>query len=154
MTYRITTDRSELDIDLIHRFLSEDSYWSARIPRDVLQRAIDHSVCFGVFDDHRQVGFARAVTDCATFAYIADVFILPSHRGRGLSKMLMQAIKDHPDLKGLRRWHLITRDAHGLYAQFGFEPLSAPERHMQIANLGVYDDKESFPGPFVNHSGA
>jgi GNAT superfamily N-acetyltransferase len=119
-----------MDIDTIHRYLSEESYWAKGIPRSVCERAIKNSLCFGAFDDGAQVGFTRVITDYATFAYIADVFVLPSHRGRGISKQLMQAVMTHPELQGLRRWHLSTLDAHGLYAQFGFGPLEWPEQHM------------------------
>ena len=133
----ITTDRSRMDVDTIHRYLSEESYWAAGIPRDVVQRSIESSLCFGAFDDGAQVGFARVITDFATFAYLADVFVLPSHRGRGISKQILEAVLSHPDLRGLRRWHLVTRDAHGLYAQYGFAPLDAPERHMgKVAKKG------------------
>lgn len=126
----ISSERARMDVDAIHRYLSEESYWAAGIPRDVVERSIANSLCFGAFDDGTQIGFARVITDFATFAYLADVFVLPSHRGRGVSKRIMEAAMAHPDLQGLRRWHLVTRDAHGLYAQFGFVPLDAPERHM------------------------
>lgn len=129
---------SGMDIDTIHRYLSEESYWARGIPRDVCERAIANSLCFGAFEDGRQVGFARAVTDYATFAYLADVFVLPSHRGLGISKQIMQAVMTHPGLQGLRRWHLSTVDAHGLYAQFGFGPLECPERHMNILAKNPY----------------
>lgn len=133
----ISTDSAKLDLDVIHEFLS-GAYWCKDIPRAVLERAIRNSLCFGVYADGRQVGFARVITDRATFAYIADVFILDSHRGRGFSKFMMAAIKAHPDLRGLRRWSLATRDAHGLYRQFGFTPLNKPERHMEILDLAIY----------------
>ena len=119
-----------MDVDVIHRYLSEESYWAKGIPRETVERAIRNSLCFGAFDDGAQIGFTRVITDRATFAYIADMFVLPSHRGRGISKQLMQAVMSHPELHGLRRWHLSTVDAHGLYAQFGFAPLEWPERHM------------------------
>jgi GNAT superfamily N-acetyltransferase len=127
-----------MDVDVIHRYLSEESYWAKGIPRDVCERAIANSLCFGAFDGDRQVGFARVVTDSATFAYLADVFVLPSHRGRGISKQIVHAALTHPALQGLRRWHLVTRDAHSLYAQFGFEPLDAPERHMALVVKNAY----------------
>ena len=104
------------------------------------ERAIANSICFGAYDGKMQIGFARVITDSATFAYIGDVFVLPSHRGRGVSKQLMQAIRGHPDLQRLRRWHLLTRDAQVLYKQFGFRALSKPERHMEIAVEKPYDD--------------
>lgn len=127
----ISDDPVLLDLDVIHGFLSR-SYWSPGIPRDLLRRAIEQSLSFGVYDARRQVGFARAITDRATFAYLADVFILDSHQRRSLGKRLMHFIRSHPDLQGLRRWHLVTRDAHGLYGQFGFSRLSDPARHMEI----------------------
>ena len=138
MTIDITTDRSGMDVDAIHRYLSEESYWAKGIPRDVVARSIEHSLCVGAFDGAKQVGFARVVTDRATFGYVADVFVLPSHRGLGIAKSLMRAILEHPELRGLRRWHLVTRDAHALYAQFGFAPLESPERHMAIAVSNAY----------------
>jgi len=130
--YTISTDKSRLDRAMIHRFLSEEAYWCRKIPRDVLERAIANSICFGAYEGDRQAGFARVITDCATFAYIADVFVLPAHRGRGVSKQIMQAIRDHPDLQRLRRWQLSTKDAHGLYEQFGFRGVTKPDRLMEI----------------------
>lgn len=134
----IRCDRARMDVALIHRYLSEESYWARGIPRDLVERSIEHSLPFGAFDDGAQGGFARVVTDYATFGYIADVFVLPSHRGRGVSKELMQAIRTHPDLQRLRRWHLVTRDAHGLYAQFGFAPLANAEGHMESVVKNAY----------------
>lgn len=133
----VDTDKQRLDLDVIHGFLAT-SYWSPGIPREIVQRAIEHSLCFGVYLGDTQVGFARAITDYATFAYLADVFVLPAHRGRGLSKMLMDAIVSHPDLQGLRRWSLTTRDAHGLYVRYGFTPLSAPDRFMERYTPNAY----------------
>jgi len=133
----ISTDPAKLDLDVIHGFLSR-AYWCEDIPRSTLERAIGNSLCFGVYAGGRQVGFARVVTDRATFAYLADVFILDSHRRRGFSKRMMEAIMSHPDLQGLRRWSLATRDAHGLYSRFGFTPLQMPERHMEILDLEIY----------------
>jgi GNAT superfamily N-acetyltransferase len=135
--YEISTDKSRLDVGMIHQFLGS-SYWAKNIPRAVIERSIQNSVCFGAFCGGQQVGFARVITDRATFAYLADVFVLPEHRGRGLSKMLMRAILDHPELQGLRRWMLATADAHGLYAQFGFQPLPNPENFMTLHNPNVY----------------
>lgn len=134
----VSSDPRRLDRDLIHRFLSGEAYWSKGIPRDVLERAIDGSIPFGAYDGEEQVGFARAVTDRATFAYLADVFVLESHRGRGVGKLLVEAALAHEDLQGLRRWMLMTRDAHGLYAQYDFKPLAAPERAMERHDPGVY----------------
>jgi GNAT superfamily N-acetyltransferase len=135
--YEITTDISRFDVGAIHDVLA-GSYWSPGIPRAVVERAVANSLCFGVLCDDAQVGFARVVTDRATFAYLADVYILEAHRGKGLSKRLMERIKQHPDLQGLRRILLATRDAHGLYAQFGFRPLAAPHNMMEIHAPDVY----------------
>ena len=133
----ISTDRARLDVALIHQFLTH-SYWSQGIPREVVERAIDHSLCFGIYSESGQVGFARVITDRATFAYLADVFVLQSHRGSGLGKFLMECISNHPQLQNLRRWMLATRDAHGLYAKFGFAPLAHPERFMERHNPEIY----------------
>jgi len=139
MTYEISTDPARLDLDAIHRFLSEEAYWSPGIPRAIVERAIANLLCFGAYvGGAGQVGFARLVTDRATFAYLADVFVLAEHRGRGVSKRLMEAVVRHPDLQGLRRWLLMTHDAHGLYAQFGFTPLANPPRAMERLNPNVY----------------
>ena len=132
----VTTDKSRFDLDTIHRFLSRDAYWSLGIPRERVEQAIANSLCFAVFgDDGRQAGFARVITDYVSVAYLADVFVLPSHRGRGLSKLMMQAVREHPELQQIRRWLLVTRDAHGLYQQYGFRALSRPERLMEIVNM-------------------
>ena len=136
-TYDISTDPSRLQLDAIHACLTR-SYWSPGVPRDVVARAIAHSMCFGIYLDEAQVGFARVVTDKATFAYLADVYVLEEHRGQGLSKRLVETIQAHPDLQGLRRFLLATRDAHGLYAQFGFRPLAAPDRMMEIHDPDAY----------------
>jgi GNAT superfamily N-acetyltransferase len=138
MGYEVSTDKARLDIDLIHKFLSEESYWAKNIPRAVVERSIENALCFGAYDGRDQVGFTRVVTDYAVFAYIGDVFVLPAHRGKGVSKMIMQTIKSHPDLQGLRRWHLLTRDAHALYRQFGFREIEVPARHMEIFVKDVY----------------
>ena len=135
--YSISTDTSRFDIDLIFRFLTT-CYWAEGIPRDVVEKSIRNSLCFGVFDGEKQVGFARVITDRATYAYIGDVFILESHRGRGLGKQLMQVIMEHPELQGLRRWSLVTRDAHALYEQFGFTALAHPQRYMERHDPNVY----------------
>ena len=142
MPYEVSIDRTRLDIDLIHEFLSRESYWAAKIPRDVVERSIENSLCFGVYEGKQQVAFARVITDYAVFAYLADVFVVPEHRGRGVSKILMQAIREHASLQGLRRWHLVTRDAHALYRQFGFQPLANPERHMEILIKNPYGPTE------------
>jgi GNAT superfamily N-acetyltransferase len=134
--YEISTDRSRLDMPLIHEFL-RSTYWARNIPRAVVERSIQNSLCFGAFQGGQQAGFARVITDFATFAYLADVFVVLKHRGRGVSKMLLRAILAHPELKGLRRFLLATQDAHGLYAQFGFQPLAQPEHFMTIHQPGV-----------------
>ena len=136
----VTTDLGSLDEELIHRVLSQ-SYWAKGIPRAVVTRSIRSSLCFAVLKGHEQVGFARVITDYATYAYLADVFILEEYRGRGLGKFLMQCIIQHPELQGLRRWTLATRDAHDLYAQFGFKPLANPDRFMELHNPDVYQRK-------------
>ena len=135
--YEISTERSRLDVALIHNFLSS-SYWARGIPRAVVEKSIQHSLCFGAFLGGQQVGFARVITDYAVIAYIADVFVVPEHRGRGVSKMLMRAILAHPELQGLRRLLLATQDAHGLYAQFGFQPLAHSEHFMTVHKPDVY----------------
>jgi N-acetylglutamate synthase-like GNAT family acetyltransferase len=135
--FLISTDRAKLDLDVIHKFLAR-SYWAAGVPRATVVRSIENSLCFGVYDGANQVGFARIISDFATFAYIADVFVLEPYRDRGLGKELMASIMAHPDLQGLRRWSLATRDAHGLYAQYGFTALENSSRMMEIANPDVY----------------
>lgn len=136
--YQISTDPDRLDRDMIFRFLSEDSYWCPGIPRSVVDRSIDHSLCFGVYQDGAQVGFARIVSDRATFALVADVFVLEAHRGKGLSKWLMHEVMEHPDLKGLRRLLLLTSDAHSLYKQFGFTEIGNPQRFMEVLRPDIY----------------
>jgi GNAT superfamily N-acetyltransferase len=136
--YEISTDQDRLDVDLVFRFLSEESYWSPGIPRAVVERSINNSMCFGVYHGEFQVGFARIVTDKATFALVADVFILEAHRGKGLSKWLMHEVMEHPDLQGLRRLLLLTSDAHSLYAQFGFTEIGNPGRFMEVWYPDVY----------------
>ena len=127
--FEISSDPARLDVDLIHRFLSS-SYWAAGRSLEVVERSIRHSLCFGVYGEHGQVGFARVITDRAVFAYLADVFILPEYRGQGLSKALVRTILAHHDLQGLMVFLLRTRDAHGLYAQFGFQPIANPQELM------------------------
>lgn len=134
----ISTDRSRLDLPMIQRFLVEESYWAQERTEEQTRTAIENSICFGVYEGDRQIGFARVVSDKATFAYIGDVFILDEYRGRGLSKWLMQVMVEHPDLQGLRRWILATRDAHGLYQQFEFSGLRFPERWMERTAPNAY----------------
>jgi GNAT superfamily N-acetyltransferase len=136
--FTISTDKSRLDIDAIHKFLSEESYWANRRSREKTVIAIENSICFGVYHGETQIGFARVVSDQATFAYIGDVYITNEFRGRGLSKWLMETIVAHPDLQGLRRWVLATRDAHGLYEKTGFGPLVHPDRWMELTAPDAY----------------
>ncbi len=135
--FTVTTDRGRLDRDVIARFL-QSSYWAENIPRSTVDKSIDNSLCFGLLEESRQIGFARVVTDRATIAYLADVFVLTEHRGGGLGKWLIECVMSHPELQGLRRWVLGTRDAHGLYRQFGFTPLKRPQIFMELHNPDVY----------------
>lgn len=128
--FLISTDKSKLDLTVIHHYLANESYWAQHVPFDIVQRSIENSFCFGIYKEHQLVGFARLMTDCATFAYMADVFILSEYRGKGLSKWLMDFMLSNPELQGLRRWMLTTKDAHGLYEQFGFIVHDNPERVM------------------------
>ena len=134
----ISTDRLRLDVDAIHRFLVEDSYWARERTLDQTKTAIENSICFGLYQGEKMIGFARVVSDKATFAYIGDVFVLEGYRGRGLSKWLMEVIVEFPELQGLRRWVLATKDAHGLYSQFEFAPLRFPERWMEKTAPNAY----------------
>lgn len=137
--FLISTDRARLDLNLIYGFLT-NCYWAKGISREVVARSVERSLCFGVYDSGgAQIGFARVVSDYATFAYLGDVFVLESYRGRGLSKWLMECIMQHPALQNLRRWILLTRDAHGLYSQFGFTPVETPERYMELHRPNVYE---------------
>ena len=139
--YRITTDPEKLDLDAVHAYLSR-SFWAEGIPKETVAKSMANSLCFGLFDRGAQVGFARVVTDRATYAYLCDVYVLESHRGRGLGKWLVETVMAHPDLQGLRRFQLVTRDAHGLYRRHGFETPGNPERQMEIFKHGMYlDDK-------------
>lgn len=135
LTY--TFDPAAFDATAIHAFLAS-TYWSPNVPRDVVERAIAGSLCIGVLDDGRQIGFARLVTDRATFAYLADVFVIPDYRGKGISQTMLERLFAHPDVQGLRRMMLATRDAHGLYEKFGFKPLAAPDRFMEVHRPRVY----------------
>lgn len=137
--YWITTDNQKLDLDAIHAYLSR-SFWAEGIAKRTVAKAIEHSLCFGLFDDAAQVGLARVVTDRATYAYLCDVYVLETHRGRGLGKWLIETVMAHPDLQGLRRFQLVTRDAHALYSRHGFASPQHPERHMEIFRHGMYLD--------------
>lgn len=142
--YLISTDKAKLNIDTIYNYIALESYWARGIPRDVVERSIVNSICFGLYKDGEQIGFARVVSDKATFAYLADVFVLPEHRGKGLSKWLMETIHAHPELQNLRRWWLGTKDAHGLYEQFGWTRINddVAKRFMQKHNPDVYKKAE------------
>jgi len=155
--FLISTDPARLDLDMIYEFLT-NCYWTKGIPGEVVARSIEHSLCFGIYDESQekspllakparngapQIGFARVISDFATIAYLGDVFVLESHRGRGLSKWMMECITQHPALQGLRRWILLTRDAHRLYSQFGFTPIAASERYMELHNQDVYEIRKT-----------
>jgi GNAT superfamily N-acetyltransferase len=143
--YEISTDPARIDAVMVHEFLT-NSYWAKGIPLETVRLSIENSIPFGVYHGQQLVGFARIISDRATFAYLADVFVLPSHRGRGLSRWLMECIVSHPDLQGLRRWMLATQDAHGLYAKFGFKPIRNSERWMERYDSEIYTRN---PGPAV-----
>ncbi len=143
--YEISTDKARLDLAMIHDYLSNRSYWALGVPLSVVKESIENALCFGVYYQGRQVGFARVVTDYATTAYIGDVFVLEPYRGRGLGKRLVRTILDHPELQGLRLWLLGTKDAHGLYGKFGFKKVGETpllDRFMVIRNSDVYKKKE------------
>lgn len=135
--FTVSDDSARLDLDVIERFLTE-SYWAKNIPRATLDRSLRHSLCFALLQGERQIGFARVVSDRATFAYLADVFVLPEFRGLGLAKWLLTCVLGHPELQGLRRWMLGTRDAHGLYEKLGFTPLKRPDIFMERHDPNVY----------------
>ena len=138
--YVISTDKSRLDLTLIHNFLTT-SYWAAGIPLEVVRRSIEHSLSFGLYKEDKQIGYARVITDYATFAYLGDVFILEPFRGQGLSKWLMEVVVTHPELQGFRRWILLTKDAHGLYKKVDFTEVKTPERYMERFFPDVYERK-------------
>jgi GNAT superfamily N-acetyltransferase len=142
MSVRLSFDSADLDVELIHAFLS-GAYWSVGIPRQTVERAIANSLCVGAFapdetGKDEQVGFARVVTDKATFAYLADVFVLPAHRGQGIARAMLEALHAHPELQGLRRWALFTRDMQAVYAGLGWTPYPHPERLMVRDDPGIY----------------
>lgn len=139
--FRVSSDRADIEVALVHRFLSEESYWAKGIPLALVEKSIANSLCFGGFLGGTQIAFARVVSDFATFGYLADVFVLPEHRSRGYSKILMAAVLAHPELQGLRRFSLATRDAQPLYAQYGFTPLAHPEMFMERYVAGIYENR-------------
>lgn len=142
----ISTERNRIDLSFVHGFLSK-SYWAQNISFEVVRRSIENSLCFGLYRRDRQIGFARVVTDRATFAYLCDVFVIEEYRGRGLSKWLMETIRNHSELQGLRRWLLATKDAHGLYSRFGFTELDSPERFMQRFAPDIYASANTLGDP-------
>jgi GNAT superfamily N-acetyltransferase len=135
--YTISTDPRRIDVDAVHAFLSR-SYWAAGIPRDVVAKSLEHSLCFGLYRGGALAGFCRVITDYATFAYLADVFVVDEHRGKKLGVWLIESVMAHPELRALRVFRLATADAHGLYEKFGFHPLAHPERMMEIVDPAVY----------------
>lgn len=141
--FLVSTDISKLDIPLIHNYLCNESYWAAGIELETVKRSIENSVCFAVYENAHQAGFARVITDKATFAYLGDVFVLDKYRGKGLSKWLMDCVLRHPELQGFRRWMLLTRDAQELYSKFGFIKFHAPDRCMELWFPDVYSKNAS-----------
>jgi GNAT superfamily N-acetyltransferase len=139
--FTVSTDPARLDLDAIHSALSQ-SYWSEGVPKETVERGLRSSLCFGLYLEEdgaaRQVGLARVITDAATFAYLCDVYVLPDYRGRGLGKLLIRCVMEHPDLQRLRRFNLVTRDAHELYRPFGFNEIKNPDRHMEILRPDIY----------------
>ena len=140
--YTISDDPALLDLDIVHAFIANESYWAKGIPKSLVERTVANSLCWGVYFDGKQVGFARVISDKATFAYLCDVFVASGHRGKGLSKALVATILAHPDLQNLRRWMLVTADAQKLYEQFGFTVAPQPDRYMEIHRPGIYQQKE------------
>jgi len=143
--FTVSTDPDRLDLEAIHAALSQ-TYWCAGIPRETVARALRGSLCFGLYvvegqREGRQIGLARVVTDAATFAYLCDVYVLSEFRGRGLGKLLVRTVMEHPDLQGLRRFSLVTRDAHELYRPFGFAEIASPDRHMEIVRPDIYNTR-------------
>lgn len=136
--FTVSTDPQRLDLEAVHAFLAHESYWARGIARDVFERAAAHSLCFGLYDGEAQIGFARVISDCATYAYLDDVYVLARYRGQGLGGWLTACVVEHPDLQGLRRFGLTTRDGQPFYERFGFQPLYYPERHMEKLPAGYY----------------
>ena len=138
--YLISTDKRKLDINAVHEFLSKKAYWCLNIPIDKVQTAIENSLCFGVYKAEKQIGFARVITDFSTIAYLGDVYILEEHRGKGISKWLIEIIMNHPQLQGLRRWILLTGDAHELYRKYGWTDIADPTKWMELHHKNVYSE--------------
>jgi len=136
--FQVTTDQERLDLAMIHGFLAEHSEWARAIPRPALEKSVRNSLCFGVFHEDKQIGLARIISDYSTIAYLGDVFVVPEYRGQGLAKWLMECVLSHPELQNLRRWVLVTEDAHGLYRKYGFTQLARPEGFMELHNPDVY----------------
>jgi N-acetylglutamate synthase-like GNAT family acetyltransferase len=136
--FLLSTDPKRLDVDFVYGFLTQ-SYWAKGISRELVERSIENSLCFGIYAQGKQVAFARIISDFATYAYLGDVFVIETYRGNGLGKWMMECIRRHPRLQGLRRWTLLTRDAHGLYVQFGFTPVKKPDRYMELHDPEVYE---------------
>jgi ribosomal protein S18 acetylase RimI-like enzyme len=140
--YSLTTDRTRLDVTAVHAYLSRTGkYWARDISKDLVGKSMKHSLCFGLFHEDRQVGFARVVTDYSTYAYLCDVYVLEDHQGQGLGEWMIENVMAHPDLQRLRRFQLVTRDAHGLYKRFGFETVASAPHHMEIFKPGLYSRK-------------
>lgn len=137
---KITTDRSRIDLDYVHNYLSKKSYWAKGISQHLVEKSVENSLCFSVFSNEKQIGFGRVVTDYATFAYLCDVFIDEDFQGKGFSKKLMESIMAHPDLQSIRRWMLMTWSAQGLYKQFGFSIAARPDRVMEISSPNMYQN--------------
>lgn len=136
--FTLSTDKSKLDINAIHAFLSTKAYWCLNIPKETVKRSIENSLCFGMYEGEKQVGFARVISDMATIAYLGDVYILEEYRGKGLSKWLMETIMSYHDLQGLRRWILLTGDAHELYRQYGWNNIADPTKWMEVHRKNAY----------------
>ena len=148
--YTISTDRARLDIESIHQFLTASSYWAQGRTLETVRRSVEHSLNFGIYEGARQVGFARVITDFATFAWLADVFVVDEHRGRGLGKWLVEVIIAHPELQGFRRWLLATKDAHQLYRQYGFDELKRPERFMERSDPQMTERPDYWAAPVTS----
>jgi GNAT superfamily N-acetyltransferase len=144
-SYSLTADRRRIDVDAVHAFLTR-SFWARGISKELVAKSILHSLSFGVFDGRAQVAFARVVTDYSTYAYLCDVYVLEEYRGKGLGTWMIEFVMDHPELQGLRRFQLVTRDAHGLYTRFGFKVPDNPERQMEIVRPGLYSGEPSPEG--------